>query len=235
MAHSFNQQAIPKAVFLFDTTGYAAEPFTSAGWETTIIDMLNVGEYVNNYRATHTLDWDILEREDAIAELCKDATFIFGFPPCTDLAVSGAKHFAAKAKVDPLFQVKAVHLAQSVERIAIKAGVPWALENPVSRLATLWRQSDYIFHPWHYGKYLPEGDRHPDYPKYIPAQDRYSKPTCLWTSKDFILPSKKPTTKPVGWSPQTTMLGGSSARTKRIRSASPRGFFIALQKAWSET
>jgi len=225
---------IKKAVFLFDTTGYAAEPFTKAGWETVIIDLLNVGEHSNNPRATHTLSWNILEQEAKIVELCKGATFIFGFPPCTDLAVSGAKHFAAKAVVDPLFQQKATNLARSVERIATKAGVPWALENPVSRLATIWRASDYIFHPWHYGEYLLKGEKHPDYPRYIPAQDHYSKPTCLWKSKDFILPKKRPTTKPEGWSPQTTLLGGSSAKTKRIRSASPRGFFIALQKAWDE-
>ena len=43
-----------KALFLFDTTGYAAEPFTKAGWETYIIDILNTKERAQNSRATKT-------------------------------------------------------------------------------------------------------------------------------------------------------------------------------------
>ena len=43
-----------KALFLFDTTGYAAEAFTQSGWETTIIDTLNTGSRSHNPRATTT-------------------------------------------------------------------------------------------------------------------------------------------------------------------------------------
>jgi hypothetical protein len=224
-----------RAIFLFDTTGYAAEPFTKAGWETYIIDIKNVGLYAENPRATHVLSWDILEKEQEIIELAKGATFVFGFPPCTDLAVSGAKHFASKAKNNPLFQEEAIHLARSVERIGSAANVPWCLENPVSVLSTKWRKPNFSFHPYYYSGYLPEDDEHPDYPKYIAARDFYSKKTCLWKSTDFHLPPMKLIGKtPTGWNLQTLLLGGKSEKTKRIRSASPRGFFVALQQAWSE-
>jgi len=221
-----------KAVFLFDTTGYAAQPFTDAGWETYIIDILNVGKYSTNSRATHVLDWNILEREVDIIEICRGAEFVFGFPPCTDLAVSGAAHFAKKARIDPAFQEKAIYLARAVERIATAAGVPWALENPVSVMATKWRKPDYIFDPWHFGGYLPEDDKHPDYPAYIAKRDAYPKKTCLWASSNFKFPIKNPVKPPNGYSMQHLMLGGKSEKTKRIRSASPRGFFRGLYEVY---
>lgn len=217
-----------KAIFLFDTTGYAAEPFTKAGWITYIIDTANVGPYAKNERATHVLAWDILKKESEIVELCKGAEFIFGFPPCTDMAVSGAKHFRSKAMLNPNFQHEAVHLARSVERIGEQAGVPWALENPVSVLASLWRKGNFSFHPCNYGGYLPLDDVHPEYPQYIKPRDAYPKRTHIWCSKDFKIPDMKLVTPSPGLSTQHLKLGGKSAKTKRIRSASPRGFFIGL-------
>lgn len=217
-----------KAIFLFDTTGYAAEPFTNAGWETYIIDTANIGERAVNPRATHVLDWDILAREKDIIELCIGAEFVFGFPPCTDMAVSGAAHFANKKRIDPAFQTKAVHLARSVERIGEAADVEWCLENPVSVLATLWRKSNYSFHPCNFGGYLPYDDVHPEYPEYIVPRDAYPKSTHLWHSKGFKLPKIRPVTPALGYSKQHLKLGGKSEKTKRIRSASPRGFFKAL-------
>lgn len=224
-----------KALFLFDTTGYAAEPFTKAGYETYIIDILNVEERAKNSRATHTLNWDILKYENEIIKLAKGAMFIFGFPPCTDLAVSGARHFNVKKLNDPDFQKKATHLARSVERIGDKANVAWALENPISRLSTIWRPFNFWFNPCDYGGYLPENDQHPDWPDYITSRDAYEKKTCIWCSSDFIRPPKKPIMSThIGYSLQHTKLGGKSMKTKIIRSASPRGFFQALYEAYSE-
>ncbi len=224
-----------KALFLFDTTGYAAEPFTKAGWETYIIDILNTKERAQNSRATHTLDWDILEREDDIAKLAKGSMFLFGFPPCTDLAVSGAAHFSLKKLDNPNFQTEAVYLARSVERIGDKANVAWALENPISKLATLWRPFNFWFHPCDYAGYLPENDQHPEWPNYITPRDAYEKKTCIWCSFDFLNPPKKwLMSTHIGYNIQHTKLGGKSIKTKIIHSASPRGFFQALYEAYSE-
>jgi len=218
----------PTAIFLFDTTGYAAKPFTDKGWTTYIIDTLNVGERAINPYATYTLDWNILKKESDIISLAFQAKFIFGFPPCTDLAVSGSKHFVKKVEINPNFQQEAVYLARSVERIGIKANIPWAFENPISRLSTLYRKPDFIFDPYQYGQYLPEDDIHPDYPNYINARDAYPKTTCLWAGNGFKFPKKKPVKITKGYSTQHKKLGGKSLKTKLIRSASPRGFFIAL-------
>ena len=222
-----------KAVFLFDTTGYAAAPFTKRGWDTTIVDTQNIGALAENPRATHVLDWDILEREKELVSLCRGASFVFGFPPCTDLAASGARHFRNKSLDNPDFQLDAVELARSVERIADSANVAWALENPIGSLGTLWRRADRKFHPYEYGGYLPDDDEHPEYPKYILARDAYEKTTQIWHSFDFVWPPTNPVELvTITYSAQHHKLGGKSAKTKRIRSASPRGFFEGLARAY---
>lgn len=221
-----------KFVFLFETLGYASAPFTQRGHETYIIDILNTGTRAINTRATHVLDWNILEREKEIIDLCVDSTLIFGFPPCTDLASSGSRHFAKKRSINPSFQEEAVYLARSVERIGETVQVPWAIENPVGVMSTLWRKPDHYFDPYHYGGYLPEDDIHPDFPQYIAPRDAYPKNTCVWKGQGFTMPPRKLVSVQPGYSTQHKKLGGSSLRTKIIRSATPRGFFEALAQQY---
>ena len=77
-------------------------------------------------------------------------------PPCTHLAVSGARHFPAK-RADGR-QQKAIdffmRLAQAdIPRIAV--------ENPVCIMSSIWRKPDQIIQPWQFG----HGE---------------TKATCLW-------------------------------------------------------
>lgn len=104
-----------RIVSLFDTTGLAGIPFFMRGDHVTIIDILNVGERSTNPYANKVYAVDILACEDQIVALKPD--LLFGFPPCTDLTVAGARHFKEKAWANPDFQDEAVHLARSVERI----------------------------------------------------------------------------------------------------------------------
>ncbi|MEO9300096.1 hypothetical protein ABFY71_19125, partial [Devosia sp. RY10] len=78
------------------------------------------------------------------------------FPPCTDLAVSGAAHFAGKAAKNPAFQDEAVAMAKVAAALGDKYNVPYMIENPISVLSSKWRKPDYSFHPYEYGGYLPE-------------------------------------------------------------------------------
>jgi len=218
---------MPKLISLFDFTGLAVAPFTALGWETIIIDTQHQDE--KHPLATKALGLEIThETELDIIKMKPDV--LISFPPCTDLAVSGAAHFAAKRANDPDFQRKATDLARAAERIGELLGIPWQVENPVSRLSTLWRRPDFIFSPNEFGGYLPENDVHPLYPEYIAARDAYPKTTCYWLSKGFPLPPKKPIWIPRGYSTQHLKLGGKSLKTKNIRSATPRGFFIGLSQ-----
>jgi hypothetical protein len=81
---------------------------------------------------------------------------IIAFPPCTDLAVSGARYFEQKRKDGR--QQKSIDFflkftKADCEKIAI--------ENPVGIMSTHYRKPDQIIHPYFFG--------HP-----------VSKKTCLW-------------------------------------------------------
>ena len=171
-----------------------------------------------------------------IREIVKDhdVVFVAGFPPCTDLAVSGAAHFASKAEKDKHFQAKAAQVVGQCHIVAEMVGAPYIIENPVSVLASLWRKPCFTFDPYQFGGYLPEDDEHPQYPDYILPRDAYPKKTCLWTGGGFAMPEKKPVLCPPGYSQQHSRLGGKSLKTKNIRSATPRGFAQAVFEKYGE-
>jgi len=112
---------------------------------------------------------DLLQAEDgSLFHLkCEHAEDIWNFinigwdliiahPPCTDLAVSGARHFPAK--IADGRQQRALDFVQALmdapcEKIAI--------ENPISVISSKIRRPDQIIQPWMFG--------HPE-----------KKSTCLW-------------------------------------------------------
>lgn len=231
-----NKPSKGTCVFLFDYTGIMCQPWLDAGYECIIIDgQHNVGMHkdpvnpklfrVGMWFRHDRLDLDIKKLHWMVGGSVK---FLFGFPECTDLAVSGAMHFASKRAKDPEFQTKAISYAKLVESLGNLWACPWALENPVSVMATQWRSPDHYFHPWEYGGYLPEDDVHPTYPEYIKPRDAYPKKTGIWCSSSFIIPPKKPVPVDSGYSQQHLKLGGKSLKTKNIRSATPRGFAQAV-------
>ena len=78
------------------------------------------------------------------------------FPPCTHLAVSGAKHFEKKRadgrQQDGIdFFMKMINAP--IERIAV--------ENPIGIMSGIYRKPDQIIQPYYFG-------------------DTYQKTTCLW-------------------------------------------------------
>lgn len=91
---------------------------------------------------------------------------LIAHPPCTDLAVSGARHFAAK--IADGRQARALEFVQSL----LDAPVPHiALENPVSVISSKIRKPDFTIQPWQFG----HGE---------------VKRTCFWTTN---LPPLRPT------------------------------------------
>lgn len=86
---------------------------------------------------------------------------IIAFPPCTDLAASGARHFARKRADGTQERSKQFFLRftnAKCKRIAI--------ENPVGIMSTCYRKPDQIIQPWQFG-------------------ENYQKTTCLWFVGDF--------------------------------------------------
>lgn len=222
---------------LYDESGNMLRPWAERGADCHCVDLEGVPriEIVGKGKIS-------FHKFDVNSEACRDLVdalepyFVFGFPPCTDVAVSGSKHFEKKFREDPYNMAKAAELAELVELYGNRHKSIWAWENPKSMLKHFRGDPQYKFNPWEFGGYLPEDDVHPRWPDYIPPRDAYPKETWIWASSDFVFPEKAPVYCPPGWSPQTTKLGGKSAKTKQIRSETPRGFAKAVflaNRPWS--
>ncbi len=224
-----------KAIFLFDYTGMMAQAWAEAGYtcycfdgqhpegttEGTHPSIVNVGMWFSHEAGNNDVD-------KIIAVTGEDISFVFGFPECTQLAVSGATWFKSKREANPEFQTEAMQLVYLTKNLGERLKCPWAFENPISVISSLWRRPDWMFHPWEYGAYLPEDDVHPTYPEYIRPRDAYPKKTCIWGGNGFNMPAKNAVECESGYSDQHKKLGGKSLKTKNIRSATPRGFAKAV-------
>lgn len=145
-----------------------------------------------------------------------DVAFVAGFPPCTDVSVSGARWWEKKREQDPYFQAKAAIVAEQCRTIGEMSGAPYFFENPVSAFSKIFGKPDYIFHPFWYTGYCPE--------------DNYTKKTCLWAGNGFIMPH--PHISGTIGEPDDRihkMAPGEDRQNKR--SATPKGFSIAVFKA----
>ena len=226
-------------ISLYDYTGEALKPWAEAGYACYAFDIQHLDTKVEGYANGGFIRYEGLDlhefstHQDLFFRFNgRNVVFGMAFPVCTDMAVSGAAHFAKKAEANPSFQDEAVSHAVWCAKVFNSLKIPFFIENPVSVLATKWRKSDYRFHPYEYGGYIPYGEaQHPLWPEYIAPQDAYPKKTCLWTGNGFVMPTKVPVEPKKGYSKQHLKLGGKSVRTKNIRSATPRGFARAVMEA----
>jgi hypothetical protein len=97
---------------------------------------------------------------DCLSVICQQKwDLIIAHPPCTHLAVSGARHFAAK-RADGRQQA-GIELFTQIVSACQTSGAKWAIENPIGIMSRLYRKPDQIIQPWMFG--------HPE-----------TKATCLW-------------------------------------------------------
>ena len=125
-------------------------------------------------------------------------------PPCTDLAVSGARHFAAK--IADGRQGRALDFVQAlmdapIERIAV--------ENPISVISSKIRKPDQIIQPWMFG----HGE---------------TKATCLWLKN---LPPLTPTNVVEGREARVHRMPPGPNRWKE-RSRTLEGIAAAMADQW---
>lgn len=125
-------------------------------------------------------------------------------PPCTHLAVSGARHFAAKRESG--VQQEALDFVQRLLNAPIKR---IALENPISIISSVIRKPDQIIQPWQYG----HGE---------------TKATCLWLKN---LPLLVPTNIVDGREARVHRMAPSPDRWKE-RSRTYQGIADAMAAQW---
>ena len=205
-----------------------AKPWVDAGYSAILVDPQHgEGVHVDGpwVRVGHVINDS--QTYNVIREYADRIVFVAGFPPCTDVAVSGAAHFEKKRSADTHFQAKAALVAEQCRTIGQMLGVPWFFENPVSVFSSIFGPPDHIFNPFEYGGYLVENAPHPVYPTVYPPQDAYPKKTCLWSGGGFVMPQRRPVPSVKDF-PGHRAVGGKSERTKNIRSATPLGFATAV-------
>ena len=149
---------------------------------------------------------------------------MIAFPPCTHLAVSGAKHFAKKRadgrQQDGIdFFLKVVN--SNIPRIAV--------ENPVGIMSSIYRKPDQIIQPWHFGH-------------------EAQKTTCLWLNNLPLLQHTKVVDKGSfyisktgkkmpAWSHDVAdangkKIGYNTLEIKKIRNKTFQGIADAMADQW---
>lgn len=208
-----NRNSDKVVISLFDKSGEWSLPWEQAGYDVyrfDIQDML-MTEHLDENGETREINMgDVNEFStqffnDLFGSFDgKEVHAILAACPCTDFAVSGARHFAAKDQDGRT--VKSVQLVhQTLATIEHFKPSIWALENPVGRIEKLgglppWRLS---FNPHHLG-------------------EDYTKKTLIWGRFNADLPIAP--AEPTQGSKMHKKYGGKSLATKNARSVTPEGF-----------
>ena len=130
-------------------SGIVRDAFRDRGHEAWSIDLLDCEKGVES-GLHHT--GDVLEQIPEGFGARWD--MMIAFPPCTHLAVSGARWFETKQ----VEQRKGIYFFLALAQ----ADIPKiCIENPIGIMSTVWRKPDQIIQPWQFG----HGE---------------TKATCLW-------------------------------------------------------
>lgn len=174
-----------------------------------------------------------------IVQLDQNWDMMIAHPPCTFLAVSGARWYYHPEDNDlpfdqrrphPRFPNRAQDREEAIEFFIKLYEAPIdkiAIENPVGIISTRYRKPDQTVHPWMFG-------------------DEASKATCLWLKN---LPLLEPT-KIVGKGERVTLSSGKSlpkwysdaltkakspAERRTLRSKTFEGMAKAMAEQWTVT
>ena len=182
-----------KVLVACEFSGVVRDAFTARGHDAMSCDLLPTEapgpHYQGDVRDVLDYPWDLM----------------IAHPPCTDLSVSGARHFAAK-RMDGRQQASA-----SFFMMLAKADIPCiAIENPVCIMSSLWRKPDCVLQPWQFG----HGE---------------TKATCLWLKG---LPPLVPTDIVPGRDARVHRMPPGPDRWKK-RSATYPGIAAAMADQWS--
>lgn len=143
-------------------------------------------------------------QDDVLNHLDEGWDLMVAHPPCTHLAVSGAKHFHKKAKR----QRKALEFVLQLLNAPIHR---ICLENPVSVISTRICKPTQIIQPWMFG-------------------EPYTKATCLWLKR---LPNLHPTNVVGQRIPEVFLEPPSEERWKN-RSRTYKGVAYAMARQWGD-
>jgi len=236
-------------ISLYDHSGNQSLPYRQNGW------------FVKQVELKHGIDiltWDYKNFYADVCELLKlkgdyiEKIGIICPTPCTDFAISGARHFARKDNDGSTqFSQKLVQRNKDIIDFFDATGLLqfWQVENPMSRIHTLnpWLgKVKFKFNPcdfyysvpnpgmekmilFFYAKHKKFEDLTKKELSVILELNAYNKQTWLWGK--FNDPVKRPIIPPFKENPGWKLYGGKSERTKELRSITPIGFCWAFYEA----
>ncbi len=183
--------AIMKILIACEFSGVVRDAFIKKGHDAVSCDLLptdQVGPHIQG---------DVLEVLDQGWDM------MIAHPPCTHLAVSGARWFKDKQEE----QREAIIFFMDL----VCSDIPLiAIENPISIMSTKYRKPDQIIHPWQFG----HGE---------------TKATCLWLQN---LSKLCPTKVVDGREARVHKMPPSKDRWK-LRSTTYQGIADAMADQWS--
>lgn len=146
-------------------------------------------------------------RDNVFNHLNKNWDLMIAHPPCTHLAVSGARWFKDKqAEQKIALEFVQLLLDAPIEHIC--------LENPVSIISSRIRKPDQIIQPWQFGH-------------------EETKTTCLWLKNlPKLLPTQVMEIRNRNLTPSGQNKLGPSPDRWRIRSRTYTGIADAMSKQW---
>jgi hypothetical protein len=194
-----------KILIACEFSGTVRDAFAALGHDVTSCDLVPSEAPGKHYQGS-VLDiindgWDLM----------------IAHPPCTHLAVSGARHFRQK-QADGR-QEQSINFFMAL----VKANIPkYAIENPIGIMSTHYRKPDQIIQPWQFGH-------------------NATKSTCLWLKNlpklehtsivdkgEFVtFPSGKRMTK---WYADAAK--HSPKERERIRNKTFQGIADAMAQQW---
>jgi site-specific DNA-cytosine methylase len=179
-----------KILIACEYSGTVREVFSKLGHDAWSCDILETEIPGNHYQC------------DVRDIICEGWDLMIAHPPCTHLAVSGARWFKDK-KVEQAEALEFVRLLLNapIERIA--------LENPISIISSQIRKPDQIIQPWQFG----HGE---------------TKATCLWLKN---LPKLQPTNIVEGREQRIWKMPPGENRWKE-RSRTFEGIAQAMANQW---
>jgi len=200
--------------------------------------ILSFCDHTGNWASGYTADsatydvikFDLLDGHDVrlLPYIDRQVHGILAAPPCTHFSSSGSQYWERKGDAAIIEGMQIVDAC--LRAVSIYTPVWWALENPVGRLKNWIGPWSWTFNPCDFGGYLQPGQKSLDW-EHMPAQDAYTKRTCIWGSA--IRPVPKPVT------PQFVTYAGKrfspvhahSFGRADLRSATPLGFAQAFKEA----
>lgn len=181
-----------KVLVACEYSGTVRDAFIRAGHDATSCDLLPTDVSGPHYQG------------DVFDIIGQGWDLMIAHPPCTHLAVSGARYFHRKQKE----QAEALEFVRRL----MEAPIPRiALENPISVISSKIRKPDQIIQPWQFG----HGE---------------TKATCLWLKG---LPKLIPTNIVEGREQRIWLLPPSKNRWK-IRSKTFSGIAEAMASQWGQ-